>query len=257
MAKKAPVEQDVEEPAGEREFAPELYWKMYRMIAPGLLRMHRVKIVHPLNLAEAGYGGAIIAAIHNGALDGAFIALAAAHRGRAIRFIGDEDLCNAPLLGKLVRGAGVIPIASSKGKGTNPEQIRKALAEAAAVVNAGGTLGIFPEGAIRPFFDTRRSFPFKTGVIRLAAATGAPIVTAWAQGAGAIFPWISPFRVRGKTVYGAIPLWAPSPVRVHFGKPFHLRKGVTLESNAETMRDEAARLMRAADKLRNSDVLLK
>ncbi|MFA6450810.1 MAG: lysophospholipid acyltransferase family protein [bacterium] len=237
---------------GAREKAPELYWKMYELFAPAILRLHRVDIVNENNLTPTGEGGLIIAAIHNGALDGAFIALAAGRRGRAVRFIGDEELCNTPFLGKLVRGAGVISIASHRGKGAKPEQVRIALAEAAEVIQAGGTIGIFPEGIIRPFFSTRKSFPFKTGVIRLAVATGAAIVPAWAQGAGAVFPWISPFKVKGKTFYGAIPVWTPSHIRVHFGKPFKVDKSLTLESPVDAFIKESERLMRAADALRNS-----
>jgi 1-acyl-sn-glycerol-3-phosphate acyltransferase len=247
-------EYEVTQPTKAREDAPELYWEIYDRISPTFLRLHQVKIVNPFYVPPTGEGGVIIAAIHNGALDGAFIALAAAHRGRAIRFIGDEDVCNVPILGKLIREAGVIPVASNKGIGTDPEQIRKALSEAAEVIRSGGTLGIFPEGVIRPFFKTRESFPFKTGVIRLAIATGAPIIPAWAQGAGAIFPWLSPFSVQGKKFYGAIPVWTPAPVKVHFGKPFHVRKSITLDSPPEALKKEAARLMHAADQLRNFDI---
>lgn len=236
----------------EREDAPDMYWKLYDAISPALKKIHRVDIVDAENLPAAGEGGVILAAIHNGALDGVFIAIAAAHRGRAVRFIGDEDICDAPVIGKAIRDAGVIPIASHKGVGSDPEQIRGALAEAAGVITGGGTLGLFPEGAIRPFFDTRNSIPFKTGVIRLAIATGAPVVPVWAQGAGAIFPWLSPFTIKGKKFYGAIPLWTPSHIRVRFGEAFVVRKELTLDSPREELKAETARLQDAADFLRNA-----
>ncbi len=235
-----------------RDDAPELYWKIYDILSPWLIRAHRLKVKDAHNLPQAGKGGVIIAAIHNGALDGAFIALSAAHRGRAVRFIGDEELCNAPVIGKLIRGVGLIPVVSRRGAGTNPELVRQALSEAAEAIQDGGTLCIYPEGVIRPFFNTRKSFPFKTGVIRIAVTTHAPIIPVWAQGAGAIFPWISPFDIKGKKFYGAIPLWTPKQVTVHFGKPFHVKKSLTLESPAEELKKEAERLMRAADVLRNS-----
>lgn len=237
----------------EREHAPEMYWKLFDAVSPALRKIHRVDIVNPENLPAAGEGGVILAAIHNGALDGIFITIAAAHRGRAVRFIGDEDICGAPVIGKAIRDAGVIPVASHKGIGTNPEQIRAALAEAADVITDGGTLGLFPEGVIRPFFDTRNSIPFKTGVIRLAIATGAPIIPVWAQGAGAIFPWLSPFTIKGKKFYGAIPLWTPSHIKVHFGEAFIARKDLSLDSPREELKAETARLQAAADFLRNAD----
>ena len=235
----------------EREDAPGLYWRIFDIIAPPMRTLHRARIVNAHNLPATGEGGAIIAGLHNGALDGLFIAMAAAERGRAVRFVADEDICNAPGIGKTIREAGCIPIASVKGKGTDPEKIRAALAEAAALLEQDRLVGVFPEGIIHPFFETQQAFTFKTGVIRLAIETQKPIIPTWARGAAAIFPWLSPFDVGGKHIYGMLPVWTPVSVKVHFGEPFIVNPELTLESPHEIIKREALRLQREVDKLRN------
>ena len=220
-----------------RDAAPELYWQVYKIVGRPLRSLHRIGVHGAENLPETGAGGAIVAALHNGALDGVFIALAAAARGRAVRFVADQDICSAPVVGPIIRNAGCIPIASHKGKGTDPEQIRAALAEAA--------------GVIHPFFSTRHAFTFKTGIIRLAIETSAPIIPTWARGAAAIFPWLSPITVRNKQVYAMLPLWTPMPVTVHFGPPFLVDPALSLSSPNELIKLEATRLQYEVDTLRN------
>lgn len=234
-----------------RDAAPELYWKVYKVVGRPLRSLHRIGVHGAENLPETGAGGAIVAALHNGALDGVFIALAAASRGRAVRFVADQDICSAPIVGPIIRDAGCIPIASHKGKGTDTEQIRAALAEAASVIRGGGCVGVFPEGVIHPFFSTRHAFTFKTGIIRLAIETRAPIIPTWARGAAAIFPWLSPVTVRNRQVYAMLPLWTPMPVTVHFGPPFLVDPELTLASPNEQIKLEATRLQYEVDKLRN------
>lgn len=243
---RVPVMPDNPEPA------PDLYWRAFKVVAPPLLRLHRVRVTGAENLPSAGQGGAIVAALHNGALDGVFIAIAASARGRAVRFVADEDICNVPVIGKIIRDAGCIPIASYKGQGTDPEKIRRALAEASDALRAGGIVGLFPEGIIHPFFKTRYAYQFKTGIIRLALASGAPIIPAWARGAGAIFPWLSNIPTPAGHMYAALPVWTPARVRVHFGKPFILPESMSLESPREQIREQAQRLQFAVDDLRNS-----
>jgi 1-acyl-sn-glycerol-3-phosphate acyltransferase len=243
---RVPVKPDNAEPA------PDLYWSLLKMAARPLRRMHRIRVAGAGNLPATGQGGAIVAALHNGALDAVFIAIAASARGRAIRFVADEDICNAPVIGKMIRKAGCIPIASFKGQGTNPDQIRKAMSEAAAVLRDGGVVGLFPEGIIHPFFKTRYAYQFKTGIIRLALESRAPIIPAWARGAASVFPWLSNIPTPKGHVYAALPVWTPARVAVHFGKPFVIPESITLESPHEEIREQSQRLQFAVDDLRNS-----
>lgn len=229
--------------------ATELYRRMFKNVGLPLRMFHRLKLVDPQNLPPAGQGGVIVAAIHNGPLDAALISAAAAERGRAVRWVADKDACNTPVIGPMIRGVGCIPIASVRGKGADPAQIKEAMAEAAAVVRDGGTVGIFPEGIIHPFFESKRTYEFKTGVIRLAIETGAPIIPTWARGAGAIFPWLSPLKLKGLSFYLALPLWLPVEVRVHFGKPFSVNKKISISSPYEKIKEQAARLQDSVEDL--------
>jgi len=228
-----------------RESAPMLYWTTFNIVSPPLKLAHRFKVMNEQNLPAAGEGGCIIAGMHNGALDAAFISLGAEKRGRAVRWVGDEGICNAPVIGGLVRNLGVIPIASHRGQGTDPEKIKAAMKECADVIGQGGAVGIFPEGVIHPFYTGRKLIPFKTGIIRLALETGAPIIPAWAQGVGAIFPWLKPMTTKKAELYLMAPFWTPSPVKVHFGEPFIVDKGLDLASPHEEIKKECSRLQLA------------
>lgn len=229
--------------------AYDVYWKVFRRVAPKIKKLHRIKTINGYNLPYAGAGGVIICAVHNGAIDAAMISIAAADRMRAVRWVADEGICNTPVIGEIIRDAGCIPIASHKGKSTDPGQVRQAMSAATELIREGGTLGIFPEGAIHPFYRNRRTLPFKTGIIRIAIETGAPIVPAWARGAGAIFPWLSPMSVKNFSMYLALPLWTPVRVRVHFGEPFSVREGLSIESPYEEIKQECARLQDSVDNL--------
>ncbi len=229
--------------------AYDTYWRILHKLAPTLKKLHSIKTINAYNLPYNGTGGVIIAAVHNGAVDAALISVSAADRMRAVRWVADEGICNTPVIGQVIRDAGCIPIASHKGKSTDPEQVREALSAATTLLREGGTLGLFPEGTIHPFYKNRRTLPFKTGVIRIAVEAGVPIVPAWARGAGAIFPWLSPMSVKNLSMYLALPLWTPVKIRVHFGEPFHVDKSLTLESPYEDIKAECVRLQDAVDEL--------
>mgnify|MGYP006282984199 CR=1 FL=1 len=232
-----------------REKAPPLYWAMHDTLAPPLRLVHNVKTINEENLPAEGQGGCIIAGMHNGALDAMFIATAAERRGRAVRWVGDEGICNAPVVGPVIRNLGVIPIASHHGKGTDPEKIKAALSEARDVIDTGGTVGIFPEGVIHPFYRGKKPMPFKTGIIRLAIETGAPIIPAWAKGVGAIFPWLKPVTLRGGELYLMAPLWTPSPVTIYFGEPFEVDAHLDISASKDEIRRQCRRLELAFEDL--------
>ncbi|ATX82201.1 1-acyl-sn-glycerol-3-phosphate acyltransferase [Mariprofundus ferrinatatus] len=96
---------------------------------------------------------------------------------------------------------GAIPVSPG---GAN----RYALREAVEVVNRGGAICIFPEGAANPPIPMHRILP---GAALIARETGAPII---------------PFRVSGVWPFDHIHLWRAfyrrSRARVVIGEPFHL-----------------------------------
>ena len=77
------------------------------------------------------------------------------------------EMCFAiPVIGKSLRLAGHIPVVTGNG--------RAALDEAVQLLQAGRTVGIFPEGALSPL-DGGLEKPH-TGVARLALISGAPVI---------------------------------------------------------------------------------
>jgi len=77
------------------------------------------------------------------------------------------EMCfKVPLVGQSLRLAGHVPVVTGNG--------RSAFDEAARLLEAGQTVGIFPEGALSPL-DGGLEKPH-TGVARLALISGAPVI---------------------------------------------------------------------------------
>jgi 1-acyl-sn-glycerol-3-phosphate acyltransferase len=82
-------------------------------------------------------------------------------------FLLQDGLFAIPGIGWLLRATGQIPVQ----RGT--ERARDAKEQACALVRAGETIAIFPEGKDVPL---GQRIPAKTGVVRIALETGAPII---------------------------------------------------------------------------------
>jgi 1-acyl-sn-glycerol-3-phosphate acyltransferase len=106
----------------------------------------------------------------------------------------------------------------------------KALAEAAARLEAGEVVGVFPEGGISRDGSLG---PFRRGVALLAMRTGTPVVPVAIVGTGAALP-AGTLRLRR------------APIRVRVGEP--VAPGEALEPGplTERIRDAVAALARAA-----------
>ena len=114
-------------------------------------------------------GPVIVVGNHLSVADAFVLTAAVARRGRRIRMLGTAGLFSAPVIGALLRKVGYIPV---HRRSDDPAA---ALAPARAALEAGQCVGLYPEGAITRLED---QWPArgKTGVVRLALDTGAPIV---------------------------------------------------------------------------------
>ncbi len=109
------------------------------------------------------HGAKIIAVNHPSTTDPFFVASMV---GQQSFILINELLFQVPLLGGYLRRSGHIPVASGQG----PQAIESALSR----LKEGKTVIIFPEGALSPQeggFQKPR-----TGVARLALASGAPVI---------------------------------------------------------------------------------
>ncbi len=122
--------------------------------------------------------GIIVAPNHISWFDPLVIAHFLHDSGRPPRFIGKQSVFDVPLVGRLISGAGQIPV-------TRDDNPSRALAAATTAVRAGECVVIYPEGTI-----TRDPavWPMsgKTGALRVALETGAPLVPVAQWGANKV-----------------------------------------------------------------------
>jgi len=155
------------------------------------------------------HGSLLLAANHRSYFDVAAVAVVAARLGRPVRFLGKQELFDAPVVGSLARALGGIPV----DRTGDP---RHSLRQAERALRAGEPVVVMPQGTIprgAAFFDP--VLKGKTGTARLAAATGAPVVPVGIWGTEAVWP-----RSARLPNVGAV--GHPPVVRVRIGEPLDI-----------------------------------
>ena len=119
--------------------------------------------------AQLPDGPLIVVANHTSFADGILLALVGRRLGRSLRLMATGGVFRSGLVGPVVRRLGFIPVQ----RGTSAAA--GSLDAAATALDAGEAVGLFPEGRITrdPQHWPERS---KTGAVRLALRTGAPVV---------------------------------------------------------------------------------
>ena len=114
-------------------------------------------------------GPIIVIANHTSYADGVLLALACRRLGRSLRLLATSGVFRIPVLGRAFTRLGFIPVARGG------RDAAAALDAATDALAAGEAVGVFPEGRITR--DPNR-WPerAKTGAVRLALRSGAPIV---------------------------------------------------------------------------------
>lgn len=148
----------------------------YVLIGPALVLWRRPQITGRHHLPAIG--PVILAANHLSVLDSFYLALAA---GRPVTFLAKREYFDRRgLIGRLQRwfffAMGQIPVDRRGGPGA-----ATALRQAATVLDDGGVWGIHPEGTRSP---DGRMYRGRTGAVRVALATGAPLVPVAITGTG-------------------------------------------------------------------------
>ncbi|HEU4397638.1 MAG TPA: lysophospholipid acyltransferase family protein [Actinomycetota bacterium] len=170
-------------------------------------------------------GPVIIAANHISYFDPLCLAVFIDAAGREVRFLAKSELYRNPVLGWVLRSAGQIPVYRES------RDAAKSLQDAVAAMREGAAVAIYPEGTTtrNPDFSPMKA---KTGVARLAALTGAPVVPVGMWGAHLLFTRgkIGPFR-RGIRVV------------VRAGPPIDL--GLAPDAPLDALNDARDRLMDA------------
>ncbi len=156
----------------------------------------------------------ILAANHISPFDPIVLAAACHQVGIAPRFMATGGLFDAPVAGAAMRAAGHIRV--DRGDAT----VARALPEAEQALRGGALVLVYPEGRIGldPWMWPERG---KTGVARLAQASGAPVVPVAQWGTHAVVPYAAP-RGLVKSVLTA--MWRRPVVQVRFGAPVDLSR---------------------------------
>ncbi len=139
-------------------------------------------------------GAAIIACNHISYLDPLTNGEAVVRAGRRPRFLAKQDLFRIPVVGAAMRGAGQIPVS----RGTRDHS---SLDLAGDALDRGEVIVVYPEGTVTKRED---GLPMdgKTGLVRLALRTGAPVIPMASWGSRAVWQKTG----RGSLRFGR-PIW--------------------------------------------------
>lgn len=172
-------------------------------------------------------GGFIVASNHLCNLDPLTVAHMLYNNGAPPRIMAKAELWKAPVLGSVLRGSHMIPV--ERGTRTAADS----LVAAERALEHGEAVLIFPEGT---HSRDPEQWPMlgRTGVARLALATGAPVIPVAQWGASEVMPRHKPyFRP-----------WAQPDFQVFAGPPVDL-SDLLGRTDREALTEATARIMRA------------
>jgi 1-acyl-sn-glycerol-3-phosphate acyltransferase len=215
---------------------------------PGTRRVRTVEIVYPpvigaarlmfrllgLRITVTGAehvprsGGAILASNHVSYLDFIFCGLAGWERRRLTRFMAKQEVFSHPVSGPLMRGMKHIPVDRSAGAAS--------FRHAADALRRGEVIGVFPEATISRSFTVKE---IKSGAVRLAQQTGAPLVPVALWGGQRLFTKDLPrdFRTRGR------------PLTIAVGEPMRVPGDADPAALTQALRERMQELLDHAQKV--------
>lgn len=178
----------------------------------------------------------ILAANHVSPFDPIVISAACHKIGIAPRIMATGGIFDAPIAGAAMRAAGHIRV--DRGK----THVADALPAAAEALRGGAMVMVYPEGRIGldPWMWPERG---KTGVARMAALSGAPVLPVAQWGAHAVLPYTSPVDLMRSLVKA---VRRRPVVQVRFGTGPVDMTGLTGTPGAQAM-NATRRIMAAID----------
>ncbi len=154
------------------------------------------------------------------------------NNGRAVRYLAKASVFKIPFVGRVLLGAGQIPVERETANATD------ALQHALAFLKAGHLLGVYPEGTLT---RDQNYWPMKgkTGIARLAIISKVPVIPCAQWGAQEILPAYSK----------KIKLFPRTKVTVVAGKPLDFSKWYGKENDPVALEEATAYVMQAITKL--------
>jgi putative phosphoserine phosphatase/1-acylglycerol-3-phosphate O-acyltransferase len=170
-------------------------------------------------------GPVILAGNHRSYFDFFVLAQLVRRGGRPIRMMAKKELFDVPVVGRICHAMGGIPV--------DRHSTRAIESYAAAIValEAGEVVGMMPQGTIPRGAAFRGPvLKGKTGVARLAEASGAPVIPFGLWGTDVIWPR----EAKGPRI-GPRHWRRPVTVRVRIGPPVQLPGGGAVADTAAIM----------------------
>jgi len=173
-------------------------------------------------------GGVVLAMNHLSWFDPLVAAHFANDQGRPARFLAKAEVFKAPLIGRMLKSAGQIPVTRGSTEAVN------SLHAAIKAVQAGECVCVYPEGTL-----TRdpNLWPMtaKSGAARIALTTGVPVVPAAQWGPQEV---LAP--------YSKMPKFFPrKTMHVWAGEPVDLDDLRSQPITTATLREATERIMKA------------
>lgn len=188
------------------------------LLASGEENLPAGQVVHGLDREVLPGRGAVVAVTHFGYLDFVFAQLVVWRRLRAhSRFLITRKHTGSALVAAVCRLCDHVVVDRANGA--------PAYAEAVAKLRRGEFVAIFPEGGVSRSFTVRA---LRTGAVRMAAATGAPVIPVAVWGGHRMLT-----RGRGRIRWRD--LWR-TPVRVHVGPALHVGPHDDVQGAADRLR---------------------
>ena len=171
----------------------------------------RLRVTGEVAAAHRG-GPLILAANHISNFDPFCLTPASRNRGLSPRIMATGGLFRAPGIGWIMRASGHIPV--DRGR----ETVAHAVPDAVAALRAGSVVCIYPEGRIGldPAMWPERA---KTGLARLALATGVPVIPVAIWGSHEVVAYHGRTAMIGSLISA---IWRRPTVRMHFAAPVDL-----------------------------------
>jgi 1-acyl-sn-glycerol-3-phosphate acyltransferase len=207
-----------------------LLWRLALLISPAVVGpVCRLRVTGdvPNDLRD---GPLILAANHIGAFDPIVLTAACAQRRIAPRIMATGGLFRAPVLGAVMTAFGHIRVDRQRANVIDALPVaQEALAERSVVLG-------YPEGrmTLDPGLWPERG---KSGLARLAVASGVPVVPVAQWGAQLVLPWGAPRGTLGQLVWA---LTHRPVIRVHFGEPIDVTAS---GQGARAIREATDRIM--------------
>ncbi|MBM3655472.1 MAG: 1-acyl-sn-glycerol-3-phosphate acyltransferase [Actinobacteria bacterium] len=168
-------------------------------------------------------GPAVLAMNHVGYLDFALAGTAFLPTGRLVRFMAKREIFDHPIAGPLMRGMKHISVDRNNGA--------PSFLAALKTLKKGEIVGVFPEATISQSFELKE---MKSGVIRLAMESGAPILPMVIWGSQRIWSKKLPRNLSRSSI----------PVFISIGQLRYVQPGCDIDRELSALKEAMGQLLK-------------